>query len=121
MRTPRSVAAAATAATSVIKNTSAIYKAEPVWACDGSLQLRYINLAVGQNVPIVTDCKYSSCSTFDSAVGYGWTLVHDRRLFEYSDGSIVVRTGCRHRGKFPSFCSLLPPRMKILNRLSACP
>lgn len=75
-------------------------KGDPVWTYDGSLQLSYVDLAVGQNFPIVIERKYNSRSTFDSAVGYGWGFAHDRRLFEYPDGSIVIRTGCGHRAKF---------------------
>jgi RHS repeat-associated protein len=48
----------------------------------------------------VIERKYNSRSTFDSAVGYGWGFAHDRRLFEYPDGSIMIRTGCGHRAKF---------------------
>jgi Domain of unknown function (DUF6531) len=77
-----------------------VRRLHPVWTYDGSLQLRYTDLAVGQNFPIVIDRKYNSRSTFDSAVGYGWAFAHDRRLLEYPDGSIMIRTGCGHRAKF---------------------
>jgi RHS repeat-associated protein len=80
--------------------SEATCKADPVWTYDGSLHLSYVDLAVGQNFPIVIERKYDSRSTFDSAVGYGWGFAHDRRLFEYPDGSIVIRTGCGHRAKF---------------------
>jgi RHS repeat-associated protein len=73
--------------------TDATKKADPVWTFDGSLHLSYVDLAVGQNFPIAIERKYDSRSTFDTAA-------HDRRLFEYPDGSIVVRTGCGHRAKF---------------------
>ena len=82
------------------KHTSATYKADPVWTYDGSLQLRYVDLTVGQNFPIVIDRKYNSRPPFGSAVGYGWAFAHDRRLFEYPDGSIVIRACCGHRARF---------------------
>jgi RHS repeat-associated protein len=75
-------------------------EADPVWLYDGSLQLSYTDLAVGHNFPIQVVRKYDSRSVYDSAVGYGWAFAHDRRLFEYPDGSIVIRTGSGHRSKF---------------------
>ena len=74
--------------------------ADPVWLYDGSLHLRYGDLQVGQNFPIDIVRMYDSRSSYDSAVGYGWAFAHDRRLFEYPDGSIVIRSGCGHRSKF---------------------
>lgn len=80
--------------------TEATSKADPVWTYDGSLHLAYVDLTAGRNFPIVIERKYDSRSAFDTAVGYGWAFAHDRRLFEYPDGSIVIRTGCGHRAKF---------------------
>lgn len=74
--------------------------ADPVWTYNGSLHLSYTDIVVGQKFPIQVERKYDSRSTFDSAVGYGWAFAHDRRLFEYPDGSIVVRTGCGNKAKF---------------------
>ncbi len=73
---------------------------DPVWLYDGSLHLRYVDLQAGQNFPINIVRMYDSRSSYDSAVGYGWAFAHDRRLFEYPDGSIVIRSGCGHRSKF---------------------
>ena len=49
--------------------------------------------------PIVISRKYDSLSTFDSPLGYGWSFAHDRSLYEYPDGSVVVRysSGTRDR------------------------
>ncbi len=74
--------------------------ADPVWTYNGSLHLSYTDLVAGTKFPIAIERKYDSRSTFDSAVGYGWAFAHDRRLFEYPDGSIVVRSGCGHKAKF---------------------
>lgn len=46
--------------------------------------------------------QYMSNSHYDSPVGYGWAFEHDVRLFEYPDGSVVVRTGCGVNYKFVS-------------------
>jgi len=74
--------------------------ADPIWTYNGSLHLSYTDMVVGHKFPIQVERKYDSRSTFDSAVGYGWAFAHDRRLFEYPDGSIVVRTGCGNKAKF---------------------
>ncbi len=74
--------------------------ADPIWTYDGSLHLSYTDLAVGLNFPVQVIRKYDSRSSYDSAIGYGWAFMHDRRLFEYPDGSIVIRSGCGSRAKF---------------------
>jgi RHS repeat-associated protein len=74
--------------------------ADPIWTYDGSLHLSYTDLAVGLNFPIQVIRKYDSQSSYDSSIGYGWAFMHDRRLFEYPDGSIVIRSGCGSRSKF---------------------
>lgn len=73
---------------------------DPIWTYDGSLFLNYTDLEVGVNFPIRLVRKYDSRSEYDSAVGYGWSFAHDKRLFEYPDGSIVIRSGCGHRARF---------------------
>lgn len=73
---------------------------DPIWTYDGSLHLSYTDLAVGRNFPIAITRSYDSRSEYDSAIGYGWSFSFDRRLFEYPDGSIVVRTGCGSRSRF---------------------
>ena len=74
--------------------------ADPIWTKDGSLHLSYTDLSIGAVMPINVVRRYDSHSTYDSAVGYGWAFFHDQRLFEYPDGSIVIRTGCGRRDKF---------------------
>lgn len=74
--------------------------ADPIWTYDGSLHLSYTDLTVGRNLPIAITRSYDSRSEYDSAIGYGWAFSFDRRLFEYPDGSIVVRTGCGSRSRF---------------------
>ncbi|AWV07278.1 RHS repeat-associated core domain-containing protein [Marilutibacter maris] len=74
--------------------------ADPIWTKDGSLHLSYTDLSIGAVMPINVVRNYDSHSTYDSAVGYGWAFFHDQRLFEYPDGSIIIRTGCGRRDKF---------------------
>lgn len=81
-------------------NVKSASVADPIWTYDGSLHLSYIDLAVGLNFPIQVMRKYDSQSNYDSSIGYGWAFMHDRRLFEYPDGSIVIRSGCGSRSKF---------------------
>lgn len=73
---------------------------DPIWTYNGSLYLRYTDLSVGRNYPIHVTRMYDSQSEYDSAIGYGWAFAFDRRLFEYPDGSIVVRSGCGSRSRF---------------------
>lgn len=74
--------------------------ADPIWTKDGSLHLSYMDLSIGAVMPIHVVRSYDSQSAYDSAVGYGWAFFHDQRLFEYPDGSIIIRSGCGRRDKF---------------------
>lgn len=74
--------------------------ADPVWTYDGSLYLQYVDLTVGTHFPIQLVRRYDSRSEYDSSVGYGWSHNYDKRLYEYPDGSIVIRTGCGHRSRY---------------------
>lgn len=74
--------------------------ADPIWTKDGSLHLSYTDIAVGAVFPIQIVRNYDSRAEYDSAVGYGWSFMHDQRLFEYPDGSIIIRSGCGRRDKY---------------------
>ena len=58
------------------------------------------DLVVNGIYPIEIKRQYMSNSTYDSPLGYGWSFNHDLRLFEYPDGSVIVRTGCGVNYKF---------------------
>lgn len=73
---------------------------DPIWTYDGSLYLSYVDLTVGTHFPIQFSRRYDSRSEYDSAVGYGWSHNYDKRLFEYPDGSIMIRTGCGSRSRY---------------------
>lgn len=74
--------------------------ADPIWTKDGSLHLSYADIAIGAVFPIQIVRNYDSRAEYDSAVGYGWSFAHDQRLFEYPDGSIIIRSGCGRRDKY---------------------
>lgn len=73
---------------------------DPVFLKDGSLYLSYTDFTVGVVHPIRLTRVYDSKTEYDSAVGYGWAFLHDQRLFEYPDGSVIIRSGCGRRDKF---------------------
>lgn len=82
----------------VSRNAGSVGK--PIWTYNGSEHMTYTDLSVGRNFPITITRNYDSRSEYDSAIGYGWAFSFDRRLFEYPDGSIVVRSGCGSRSRF---------------------
>ncbi len=82
----------------VSRNAGSVGK--PIWTYNGSEHMTYTDLSMGRNFPITITRNYDSHSEYDSAIGYGWAFSFDRRLFEYPDGSIVVRSGCGSRSRF---------------------
>jgi len=50
--------------------------------------------------PISITRIYSSDTTYDSQLGYGWAFSFDKRLFEYPDQSIVIRHGCGNINRY---------------------
>ena len=50
--------------------------------------------------PINLTRKYDSQSQYDSPLGYGWSHNHDFRIYEYSDNSVVLRSGCGIKTKY---------------------
>ncbi|MEX2964343.1 RHS repeat-associated core domain-containing protein [Microbulbifer sp. TYP-18] len=73
---------------------------DPIHALDGGLYLTDTDLTVGANYPIRLVRRFDSRSEFDTAIGYGWAFDHNRRLFEYPDGSVLLRSGCGRRHTF---------------------
>jgi RHS repeat-associated protein len=72
----------------------------PVSYWNGGESITETDLTVTGSFPIVITRKYDSLATYDSALGYGWSFAHDRRLYEYPDGSVVVRYGCGSRDRY---------------------
>lgn len=75
-------------------------EADPISTYDGGLYLHYGDLTVGAAYPIRLARRFDSRSEFDTALGYGWAFDHDRRLFKYPDGSVIIRSGCGRRDHF---------------------
>jgi hypothetical protein len=73
---------------------------KPVSTYDGSEVMQFTDLTVGTHFPISFGRRYDSRSEYDSAVGYGWSHTYDKRVFEYPDGSIVLRTACGSRSRY---------------------
>ncbi len=73
---------------------------QPISAYSGKETHQVLDLEVKGVFPIRMIRKYDSQSRYDSPVGYGWSFLNDKRLFKYSDGSIVVRTDCGTRKKY---------------------
>jgi YD repeat-containing protein len=74
--------------------------AKPIWTYDGSETMAFVDLTAGVNFPIQIKRRYDSRSEYDSAMGYGWSHNYDKRIYEYPDGSIVLRTGCGQRTRY---------------------
>jgi RHS repeat-associated protein len=72
----------------------------PIFLLDGAERPTLTDLVTGDLYPIRVVRHYDSQSTYDSPLGYGWAFNHDRRLFEYPDGSVLMRTKCGSRDVF---------------------
>jgi len=75
-------------------------RGKPVSLYDGSESFVRTDLVVNGLYPIKISRRYNSQSTYDSNLGYGWSLAHDRRLYEFPDGSVIIRYGCGSRDRF---------------------
>jgi RHS repeat-associated protein len=73
---------------------------EPISYFNGGESVTYTDLRLAGEFPIEIVRKYDSQTTFDSPVGAGWAFMLDRRLYEYPDGSVIVRHGCGSRDKY---------------------
>jgi RHS repeat-associated protein len=73
---------------------------KPISFFNGAEEMTSTDLVVNGVFPILIQRKYDSRSTYDSALGYGWTFMHERRLYEYPDNSVVVRHGCGTRDRY---------------------
>jgi RHS repeat-associated protein len=75
---------------------------KPVSFFNGAEELTATDLVVPGVMPILIQRKYDSRSNYDSPLGFGWAFLHDRRLYEYPDNSVVVRHGCGTRDRYVS-------------------
>ncbi len=75
---------------------------KPIDVLSGAERFTVTDLTISSIYPIEVTRRYDSSSSFDTALGFGWSFAFDRRLFEYPDGSVVLRTGCGLRERFVS-------------------
>jgi RHS repeat-associated protein len=73
---------------------------QPISYWNGGESIVEQDMKLAGAMPILLMRKYDSLSAYDSPLGYGWVFLHDRRLYEYPDGSIVVRYGCGNRDRY---------------------
>jgi RHS repeat-associated protein len=74
--------------------------AEPINYWNGRESFTVTDLVVGGKLPIEITRRYDSQSDFDSPLGYGWAFDHERFLYEYPDGSVIIRLSCGVRERF---------------------
>ncbi|MGH8240864.1 MAG: DUF6531 domain-containing protein, partial [Steroidobacteraceae bacterium] len=73
---------------------------KPVSFFNGAEETTLTDLIVSGVFPILIQRKFDSRSTFDSPLGYGWAFMHERRLYQYPDNSVLVRHGCGTRDRY---------------------
>lgn len=73
---------------------------QPVLAFNGRETVRETDIVIPGLFDIRFQRRYESNSTYDSVIGYGWSHNFDRRLYEYPNGSVVIRYGCGYRNKY---------------------
>lgn len=95
---------------------------KPVSFYNGAEEMTLTDLVVNGVFPILIQRKYDSRSSYDSPLGYGWSFLHDRRLYEYPDNSVVVRHGCGTRDRYVfSGGGYVTPTGSMLSDLSEQP
>ncbi|MBD8528249.1 RHS repeat protein [Pseudomarimonas arenosa] len=75
---------------------------KPISLYDGRERYSAFDLSVGSQYPISLTRRFDNLALYDSSLGFGWAFDHDRRLFEYPDGSAIIRSGCGMRHRFVS-------------------
>ena len=64
---------------------------KPIDLFTGQESFRRTDLTIGNIFPITIERVYSSSSTYDNPIGYGWTSNYDRRLYVNTDGSVDIQ------------------------------
>jgi len=64
---------------------------KPIDLFTGQESFRRTDLTIGNIFPITIERVYSSSSTYDNPIGYGWTNNYDRRLYVNKDGSVDLQ------------------------------
>ncbi|MGH8238623.1 MAG: RHS repeat domain-containing protein, partial [Steroidobacteraceae bacterium] len=95
---------------------------DPVSLFNGAEELTATDLVISGVFPILIQRKYDNRATYDSPLGYGWSFMHERRLYEYPDNSVVVRHGCGSRDRYVlSGGAFVTPVGSLLASLSELP
>jgi RHS repeat-associated protein len=67
---------------------------------DGREQFSQTDLELPGLIPVVITRSYDNMSQYDSPLGFGWSLSYNERLYEYKDGTVIIRRECGERGTF---------------------
>jgi len=78
---------------------AAVADGDPVMLFNGAFVHERTDLVVNGVVPIEVIRRYDSSSSYDSPVGYGWSLNFDVRLYDVGT-EIVVRTRCGGQDRY---------------------
>ena len=73
---------------------------KPVDLWNGREFFTQTDLVLPGFIDIVIRRSYDSQAQFDSALGYGWALGYFMRLYEFPDGSVIIRRDCGVRRPF---------------------
>ena len=73
---------------------------EPVSPVTGNWIYRHVDLEVPGVLPIRMVRRYDSQTRYQSFLGAGWAFTFDLALFEYGDGSVIIRNTCGVRHKY---------------------
>ncbi len=72
----------------------------PVDLWNGREFFTHTDLVLQGRMDIVIRRSYDSQTAYDSALGYGWALNTFMRVYEYGDGSVILRRDCGVRRAF---------------------
>ncbi len=76
------------------------FAGKPFSLLNGAETFARTDLTLGSLYPITIQRRYNSKSGYDSQLGYGWALNHDRRIYTYPDGSVTLRKECGWKRRF---------------------
>ncbi len=94
----------------------------PINTLTGAERITATDIEMQSIFPIAIRRHYDSRAQFDTALGYGWSFEFDRRLFEYPDGSIVLRLANGVRATFTlAGGSFVAPRDGVQGTLTEQP
>ena len=90
----------------------------PVNFWDGAERHTTQDVLIAGYIPISFSRIYDSRIDYDSPVGYGWAHSYDMRLFQFPDGTVMIRRDGGGRREFvPSGGSFISPAGEFRNEL----